>query len=138
MQKHIWHRKLQTKGTVIGLFKIKQTYELDNKYKALSLKFKKKTKGKVNIQRFNSQIQSALTLHNNNCMTNTFVHWNTDKYIIKVYYKLVSYKKKSDLPMPFFNTSKLSTYNTLFKCCNCQDHRGQIHYSDINTPSGNT
>lgn len=46
MQKHIWHRKLQTKGTVIGLFKIKQTYELDNKYKALSLKFKKKTKGK--------------------------------------------------------------------------------------------
>lgn len=101
MQKHIWHRKLQTQGTVIGLFKIKQTYELDNKYKALSLEFKIKTKGKVNIQRFNSQIQSALTLHNNNYMTNTFVYWNTDKYIIKVCYKLVSYKKKSDLPMPF-------------------------------------
>lgn len=47
MQKHIWHRKLQTKGTVIGLFKIKQTYEQDNKYKALSLKVKiKKIKEK--------------------------------------------------------------------------------------------
>lgn len=31
---------------VIGLFKIKQTYELDNRYKALSLEFKIKTKGK--------------------------------------------------------------------------------------------
>lgn len=54
MQKHIWHRKLQTKGTVIGLFKIKQPYEQDNKYKALSLKVKIKNKGKVYIQRLNS------------------------------------------------------------------------------------